>query len=84
MRDHAYGIFEIMAWPAAVWCASELVLRTLVREPAGLAQTAVIGAMADDPYEVLGTWNRDGKIEDTVTPLAAIREMVGEPKSPAS
>ena len=46
MRDHAYGIFEIMAWPAAVWCASELVLRTLVREPAGLARTAVIGAMA--------------------------------------
>jgi beta-glucosidase len=39
---------------------------------------AVIGPMADDPYEVLGTWNRDGKIEDTVTPLAAIRDMLGE------
>ncbi len=38
---------------------------------------AVIGPMADDPYEVLGTWNRDGKVEDTVTPLAAIRDIVG-------
>ena len=38
---------------------------------------AVIGPMADDPYEVLGTWNRDGKIEDTVTPLKAIRDIVG-------
>jgi beta-glucosidase len=39
---------------------------------------AVIGPMADDPYEVLGTWNRDGKPKDTVTPLTAIRDMVGE------
>jgi beta-glucosidase len=38
---------------------------------------AVIGPMADDPYEVLGTWNRDGHIEDTVTPLAALRSFLG-------
>jgi len=38
---------------------------------------AVIGPLADDPYEVLGTWNRDGQIEDTVTPLAAIRSLLG-------
>jgi beta-glucosidase len=38
---------------------------------------AVVGPMADDPYEVLGTWNRDGVTEDTVTPLAAIRQLVG-------
>jgi beta-glucosidase len=38
---------------------------------------AVIGPMADDPYEILGTWNRDGKIEDTVTPFAAIRSLLG-------
>ncbi len=41
---------------------------------------AVIGPMADDPYEVLGTWNRDGNIEDTVTPLSAIREFLGADK----
>jgi len=43
----------------------------------GLKSVAVIGPMADDPYEVLGTWNRDGQIEDTVTPLAAIRALLG-------
>jgi beta-glucosidase len=39
---------------------------------------AVIGPLADDPYEVLGTWNRDGVIEDTVTPLRAIRSFLGD------
>ena len=42
-----------------------------------LKSIAIVGPLADDPYEVLGTWNRDGKIEDTVTPLKAIRDMVG-------
>jgi beta-glucosidase len=37
---------------------------------------AVIGPMADDPYEVLGTWNRDGNIEDTVTPLSALKSYL--------
>jgi len=39
---------------------------------------AVVGPLADDPYEVLGTWNRDGRTEDTITPLAAIRSLLGE------
>lgn len=38
---------------------------------------AVIGPMADDPYEVLGTWNRDGNTDDTITPLKAINELAG-------
>jgi beta-glucosidase len=42
-----------------------------------LKSVAVIGPLADDPYEVLGTWNRDGHTEDTVTPLAAIRSFLG-------
>ncbi|MEL6824008.1 MAG: glycoside hydrolase family 3 C-terminal domain-containing protein, partial [Calditrichota bacterium] len=33
---------------------------------------------ADDPYEVLGTWNRDGNPDETVTPLAAIRKHAGK------
>jgi beta-glucosidase len=41
-----------------------------------VASVAVIGPLADDPYEVLGTWNRDGQIADTVTPLAAIRSLL--------
>jgi beta-glucosidase len=39
---------------------------------------AVIGPLADDPYEILGTWNRDGRIEDTVTPLAALQSFLDE------
>jgi len=42
-----------------------------------IRSVAVIGPLADDPYEVLGTWNRDGCTEDTVTPLAAIRSFLG-------
>jgi beta-glucosidase len=42
------------------------------------AKVAVIGPLSDDPYEVLGTWNRDGHIEDSVTPLAAIRALLGQ------
>ena len=38
---------------------------------------AVIGPLADDPYEVLGTWNRDGNPDDTVTPLSAISDFLG-------
>ncbi len=38
---------------------------------------AVMGPLADDSYEVLGTWNRDGRVEDTVTPLTAIRNYLG-------
>jgi beta-glucosidase len=43
-----------------------------------ISSIAVIGPLADDPYEILGTWNRDGCIEDTVTPLSAIRSFLGE------
>lgn len=42
-----------------------------------ISSLAVIGPLADDPYEVLGTWNRDGRPEDTVTPLAALRSFLG-------
>jgi beta-glucosidase len=43
-----------------------------------IGSIAVVGPLADDPYEVLGTWNRDGQIEDTVTPLKALRDLLGE------
>jgi beta-glucosidase len=46
--------------------------------PKHIRSISVIGPLADDPYEVLGTWNRDGRVEDTVTPLAAIRNFLGE------
>ena len=38
---------------------------------------AVVGPMADAPYEQLGTWIFDGEKEHTQTPLVAIKELVG-------
>lgn len=38
----------------------------------------VTGPMADAPYDQLGTWSLDGDKSCTVTPLAAMREMLPE------
>lgn len=43
-----------------------------------LRSLAVIGPMADDAYEQLGTWVFDGDPDISVTPLQAIRDFVGE------
>ncbi len=42
-----------------------------------LTSVAVIGPLADAPYEQLGTWIFDGDTQLSVTPLQAIRDMVG-------
>ena len=42
-----------------------------------LESVAVIGPMADDPYEQLGTWIFDGDQSLSRTPLQAIRDLVG-------
>ena len=42
-----------------------------------LENIAVIGPLADDPYEQLGTWVFDGKPENSITPLQALRERLG-------
>ncbi len=39
---------------------------------------AVVGPMADAPYEQMGTWVFDGEKDHTQTPLKAIREMYGD------
>ncbi|HKC11433.1 MAG TPA: beta-glucosidase BglX [Vicinamibacteria bacterium] len=38
---------------------------------------ALIGPLADDPREPLGSWSGDGRKEDTVTVLAGVRAKVG-------
>lgn len=38
---------------------------------------AIIGPLADAPYEQLGTWVFDGDVTLSVTPLTAIRELAG-------
>lgn len=39
---------------------------------------AVVGPLANAPYEQLGTWVFDGEKAKTVTPLAAIRALAGD------
>ncbi len=54
-------------------------LNTLPLSP-GISSVAVIGPLADAPRDQLGTWVFDGKAEDSVTPLTAIKEVLGEKK----
>jgi hypothetical protein len=46
MRPKAYHLFEIVAWPAAVWCAIEIGLRAATASYDGAAMTAATGALA--------------------------------------
>lgn len=41
-----------------------------------LKRVAIIGPLADEPLQQLGTWMLDGKVEDSVTPLEALRERL--------
>ncbi|NND59990.1 MAG: glycosyl hydrolase, partial [Gammaproteobacteria bacterium] len=43
-----------------------------------LQSLAVIGPLADAPYEQMGTWVFDGDPALSVTPVSAIRELVGD------
>lgn len=45
-----------------------------------ISSVAVIGPLADSPRDQLGTWVFDGKAENSVTPLTAIKEMIGSDK----
>ena len=39
---------------------------------------AIVGPMANAPYDQLGTWVFDGEKSHTVTPLTAIKELAGD------
>ncbi len=45
-----------------------------------ISSVAVIGPLADAPRDQLGTWVFDGKAENSVTPLTAIKELLGDSK----
>lgn len=47
---------------------------------AKISSVAVIGPLADAPRDQLGTWTFDGKAENSITPLAAIKEFLGNRK----
>lgn len=44
----------------------------------GLRSLAIIGPMADDGYEQLGTWVFDGDPDISVTPLQGIQNLLGD------
>ena len=43
-----------------------------------VSRVAVIGPLADSPVDQMGTWVLDGKAEEVGTPLAALRQTLGE------
>lgn len=47
-------------------------------DPGHVGRLAVIGPLADDGYEQLGTWVFDGDVALSRTPLAALREVLGD------
>lgn len=51
---------------------------TLPLAQEALGSLAVIGPLADDPYEQLGTWIFDGDPAISQTPLKAIRQLLGD------
>ncbi len=42
-----------------------------------IRRVAVIGPLADSPTDQMGTWAMDGRPEDSRTPLAALRQILG-------
>lgn len=50
---------------------------TLPLQPS-VKTVAVVGPLADAPHDQMGTWVFDGDKTHTVTPLAAIRQLVGD------
>ncbi len=52
--------------------------KTLPLVPEKIRSVAVIGPLADAPRDQMGTWSFDGLPENSVTPLKAIRDLLGE------
>ena len=46
----------------------------------GISSVAIFGPLADSPRDQLGTWCLDGNAENSVTPLKALREVLGDKK----
>lgn len=82
------GDFPAIANPGHINLAKEAVLqsvvllknknKTLPLSVDRISSVAVIGPLADDAYEQLGTWIFDGDPRFSQTPLRAITEFIGE------
>ncbi len=89
--EHPYtdpGAFPPIAAPAHLEAARQAALESIVllknrdgilplsRE--AVQHLAVIGPLADEPWEQLGTWTFDGDPQYSVTPLKALQSMLGD------
>ncbi len=74
--DHALDTARRAALQSVVLLKNDH--HTLPLSAQQLTSVAVIGPMADAPYEQLGTWIFDGDTQLSVTPVQAIRDLVGE------
>jgi beta-glucosidase len=82
------GTFPAFAGEHALDAARKAALQSVVLLQNGgralplqireLSSLAIIGPLADAPYEQLGTWIFDGDQGLSITPLKAIRELVGD------
>ncbi|MDX1481576.1 MAG: glycoside hydrolase family 3 N-terminal domain-containing protein [Woeseiaceae bacterium] len=72
---HALSVAKQAALESVVLLKNENTLLPL--DSSSLDSIAVIGPLADAPYEQLGTWIFDGDPDLTVTGLAGLRNLVG-------
>ncbi len=59
MRDRAYWLFALLAWPAAAWGTIEIVLRLATDETSGLSDALMITSAAAVTI-ALSRWRRNG------------------------
>ena len=73
-NDRALAVSKELALQSAVLLKNDNAALPL--SSGTLDSIAIIGPLADAPYEQLGTWIFDGDVEMSVTPLDAIRDLL--------
>lgn len=71
----AMDVAERLAAESAVLLKNEARVLPLSKSA---GRVAVIGPLADSPVDQMGTWSMDGNAGNVRTPLAALREMLGD------
>ncbi|MEM7081640.1 MAG: glycoside hydrolase family 3 N-terminal domain-containing protein [Pseudomonadota bacterium] len=72
LDGHALNVAQELATQSAVLLKNDEALLPL--NSAKPLKVAVLGPLADAPYEQLGTWIFDGDANDSVTPLMTLRD----------
>lgn len=74
--DDAFAVAKKAAVQSAVLLKNDH--HVLPLDASSTASVAVIGPLANAPYEQLGTWIFDGDRDLSITPVDAIRSLVGD------